>query len=58
MIYEDDLEKILDEISDFINETYEKAYYDGQKAVLDFIGSMNMCDEISDEAYRKIINRF
>lgn len=23
---------------------------------LDFIGSMNMCDEISNEAYEKIVN--
>lgn len=30
----------------------------GVNAVLDFIGSMNMCDEISDEAYRKITNYF
>ena len=26
------------------------------KEELDFIGSMNMCDEISNEAYKKIVN--
>lgn len=26
------------------------------KQELDFIGSMNMCDEISNEAYEKIVN--
>lgn len=30
----------------------------GVNAVLDFIGSMNMCDEISDEAYWKIMKYF
>ncbi len=28
------------------------------KKELDFIGSMNMCDEISNKAYHKIVNRF
>lgn len=28
------------------------------KEELDFIGSMNMCDEISNKAYQKIVNHF
>lgn len=28
------------------------------KAEIEFLGSMNMCDELSNEAYRKIVNHF
>ena len=28
------------------------------KAEIEFLGSMNMCDELSNEAYQKIVNHF
>lgn len=28
------------------------------KAEIEFLGGMNMCDELSNEAYRKIVNHF
>lgn len=46
------IEKI-DEAKLMVIETMRK-----YKELLDYIGGMNMCDEISNEAYKKIMIKF
>ena len=42
----------------YCDKVYQIALERGRREVIDFVSSMNMCDEVNDEAYKKLVIHF
>lgn len=42
----------------YCDRVYQIALERGHREVIDFVGAMNMCDEVNDEAYKKLVTHF